>query len=48
MGQLATAQWIALGSMLGSGTILVLRHIFWDRSDRGDEGPEAQEQMEPA
>jgi phosphatidylglycerol:prolipoprotein diacylglycerol transferase len=48
MGQLATAQWIALGSVIGAGTVLVLRHIFWDRSDQGDEGPEAQEQMEPA
>lgn len=48
MGQLATAQWIALGSMLSAGTVLVLRHIFWDRSDRDDESPEPLEQAESA
>jgi phosphatidylglycerol:prolipoprotein diacylglycerol transferase len=31
MGTLATAQWIALGLMAFSATLIVLRHIFWDR-----------------
>jgi phosphatidylglycerol:prolipoprotein diacylglycerol transferase len=33
IGSLATAQWIALILMAVSLTILVLRHIFWDRSE---------------
>jgi phosphatidylglycerol:prolipoprotein diacylglycerol transferase len=32
MGGLATAQWIAVGCGVGGLAILVLRHIFWDRS----------------
>jgi phosphatidylglycerol:prolipoprotein diacylglycerol transferase len=33
IGGLATAQWIGLAGMVGGVTILVLRHIFWDRED---------------
>jgi phosphatidylglycerol:prolipoprotein diacylglycerol transferase len=31
MGGLATAQWIAIGCVVGGLIILALRHIFWDR-----------------
>ena len=31
MGGLATAQWIALGCVVGGVIILVLRHVFWRR-----------------
>lgn len=31
MGGLATAQWIAVGCMVGSSIIFALRHIFWKR-----------------
>ena len=31
VGQLAAAQWIALGLMAAAGVTLVLRHVFWNR-----------------
>jgi phosphatidylglycerol:prolipoprotein diacylglycerol transferase len=40
IGTLATAQWIALGSIALSGTILVLRHVFWDRDKANGEDTE--------
>jgi phosphatidylglycerol:prolipoprotein diacylglycerol transferase len=43
MGTLATAQWIALGSIAISGTILVLRHVFWDRDKTSGEEVEQEE-----
>jgi phosphatidylglycerol:prolipoprotein diacylglycerol transferase len=39
IGQLATAQWIALASMAGGLAILALRHIFWDRTEQEEERP---------
>lgn len=42
MGQLATAQWIALGLMTLSAVTLVLRHLFWKREPApvtGDDSP---------
>jgi phosphatidylglycerol:prolipoprotein diacylglycerol transferase len=33
IGTLATAQWIAIGMVVLSTAILVLRHVFWDRSE---------------
>jgi phosphatidylglycerol:prolipoprotein diacylglycerol transferase len=44
IGTLATAQWIALGSIALSGTILVLRHIFWDRDKASAEEVEQEEE----
>ena len=31
IGQLATAQWIAIFCVVGGSITLVLRHLFWDR-----------------
>jgi phosphatidylglycerol:prolipoprotein diacylglycerol transferase len=45
IGGLATAQWIAIGCVVGGLIILVLRHIFWDREK--DAG-QAMETSEPA
>jgi phosphatidylglycerol:prolipoprotein diacylglycerol transferase len=36
MGGLATAQWIAVGCVVGGTVTLVLRHLFWDRDKPGD------------
>jgi phosphatidylglycerol:prolipoprotein diacylglycerol transferase len=44
IGTLATAQWIALGSIALSGTILVLRHIFWDRDQASGEEVKQEEE----
>jgi phosphatidylglycerol:prolipoprotein diacylglycerol transferase len=33
MGGLATAQWIAVGCVVGGTTALILRHIFWNRPE---------------
>ncbi|MEJ2208156.1 MAG: prolipoprotein diacylglyceryl transferase [Anaerolineae bacterium] len=41
MGTLATAQWIALGLMAASATVLVLRHVFWDRRPPEESEPQA-------
>jgi phosphatidylglycerol:prolipoprotein diacylglycerol transferase len=40
IGQLATAQWIAIILVVGSSIVLALRHIFWDRDKPGAEPPE--------
>ena len=37
MGRLATAQWIAVGSILFSAAMLILRHIGWSAQDHPDE-----------
>jgi phosphatidylglycerol:prolipoprotein diacylglycerol transferase len=37
MGGLATAQWIALGCVVGGTTALILRHIFWNRAEEESE-----------
>jgi phosphatidylglycerol:prolipoprotein diacylglycerol transferase len=46
IGQLATAQWIAIILVVGASITLVLRHLFWDR-DRSSapmpEEPDAEE-----
>jgi phosphatidylglycerol:prolipoprotein diacylglycerol transferase len=44
MGGLATAQWIAIGCVVGGSLILVLRHIFWDRDKEVTEEPAGEEQ----
>jgi phosphatidylglycerol:prolipoprotein diacylglycerol transferase len=41
MGQLATAQWIAIGSVLVSAAILVVRHIGWSWKDHPEESLKA-------
>jgi phosphatidylglycerol:prolipoprotein diacylglycerol transferase len=33
MGKLATAQWIAIGCVVGGLVVLVLRHVFWNRKE---------------
>jgi phosphatidylglycerol:prolipoprotein diacylglycerol transferase len=48
MGQLATAQWIALACIVVAGTILVLRHIFWDRDKETAEGEGQANEQEAA
>ena len=30
---LATAQWIAIGCVVGGAITLVLRHVFWDQEE---------------
>jgi prolipoprotein diacylglyceryltransferase len=40
IGQLATAQWIAIVLIVASSITLVLRHIFWDRSKPPASTPE--------
>jgi len=45
MGGLATAQWIAIGCVVGGSLILVLRHIFWDRDKEVTEEPASEEQV---
>lgn len=42
VGELAAAQWIALGMMAAAGILLVLRHVFWNRKG------EPQAMLEPA
>jgi phosphatidylglycerol---prolipoprotein diacylglyceryl transferase len=37
MGQLATAQWIAIGSVLVSGGILIARHVGWSWRDHPED-----------
>ena len=37
MGRLATAQWIAIGCVVGGLITLVLRHIFWKREEPAKE-----------
>jgi phosphatidylglycerol:prolipoprotein diacylglycerol transferase len=43
IGGLATAQWIAIGCVVGGLIILVLRHIFWDREKGASEVTETSE-----
>ena len=38
MGGLATAQWIAIACVVGGTSLIVLRHIFWDRDKETGEG----------
>jgi phosphatidylglycerol:prolipoprotein diacylglycerol transferase len=46
MGGLATAQWIAVGCVVGGTTALVLRHIFWNRPEEQPEEIEADAEAE--
>jgi phosphatidylglycerol:prolipoprotein diacylglycerol transferase len=49
MGRLATAQWIAVGCVVGGLVILVLRHLFWDREkDAAREAEESEQAGEAA
>ncbi len=34
IGSLATAQWIAIGCVVGGSAILALRHLFWKREEK--------------
>jgi phosphatidylglycerol:prolipoprotein diacylglycerol transferase len=43
MGGLATAQWIAVGCVVGGMIALVLRHVFWNRSEEQPEEDEEEE-----
>jgi phosphatidylglycerol:prolipoprotein diacylglycerol transferase len=44
IGGLATAQWIAIACVLGGLSVLVLRHVFWNRSSpQAEAGPQAAE-----
>jgi phosphatidylglycerol---prolipoprotein diacylglyceryl transferase len=43
IGTLATAQWIAIGMVVVGTAVLVLRHIFWDRTDEQG-APDADEE----
>jgi phosphatidylglycerol:prolipoprotein diacylglycerol transferase len=40
IGQLATAQWIAIVLVVASSITLVLRHVFWDRDKPSASKPE--------
>jgi phosphatidylglycerol:prolipoprotein diacylglycerol transferase len=40
IGQLATAQWIAIFCVVGGSITLVLRHLFWERDKPSAEMPE--------
>jgi phosphatidylglycerol:prolipoprotein diacylglycerol transferase len=37
IGGLATAQWIAVGCVVGGSITLILRHVFWNRKEPGVE-----------
>jgi len=46
VGELAAAQWIALGMIAAGVVILVLRHVFWNREAEPEAAPLAEENAE--